>query len=234
MTGSADRSRSPEPAAVRIPIGGGAVSGLLLRPRDAHALLVLAHGAGAGMRHAFMEAAAAALAARGIATLRYAFPYTEAGRKRPDRQEVLVAAVRAAVLAAGGCDTGLPLFAGGKSMGGRMTSLAASAEPLPGARGLVFLGFPLHRPGDVSDARAEHLYGLELPMLFLQGSRDRLAEIDRVRRLCDRLGPRATLHVEADADHGFDVPRRSGRAPDQVLDSLAVTVSDWTGRAAAS
>jgi predicted alpha/beta-hydrolase family hydrolase len=205
----------------------GRVSGLLTRPDDARVLYVLAHGAGAGMRHRFMEAIAAALAERGIASLRYQFPYTEAGARRPDPPAVLEATVRAAVAAAGDIAPGLPLIAGGKSMGGRMTSGAAARGPLPGVAGLVFLGFPLHRPKQPSEDRAAHLSQVTLPMLFLQGTRDELADLDLITGVCARLGPLATLHVVEGADHGFDVLKRSGRTGEEVLDELADTVVAW-------
>jgi uncharacterized protein len=205
----------------------GRVSGLLTRPDDARVLYVLAHGAGAGMRHRFMEAIAAALAERGIASLRYQFPYTEAGARRPDPPAVLEATVRAAVAAAGDVAPGLPLIAGGKSMGGRMTSGAAARGPLPGVAGLVFLGFPLHRPKQPSEDRAAHLSQVTLPMLFLQGTRDELADLGLITGVCARLGPLATLHVVEGADHGFDVLKRSGRTGEEVLEELADTVVAW-------
>jgi predicted alpha/beta-hydrolase family hydrolase len=205
----------------------GRVSGLLTRPDDARVLYVLAHGAGAGMRHRFMEAIAAALAERGIASLRYQFPYTEAGARRPDPPAVLESTVRAAVAAAGDIAPGLPLIAGGKSMGGRMTSGAAARGPLPGVAGLVFLGFPLHRPKQPSEDRAAHLSQVTLPMLFLQGTRDELADLGLITGVCARLGPLATLHVVEGADHGFDVLKRSGRTGEEVLGELADTVVAW-------
>ena len=177
-----------------------------------------------------MEAASHALAARRIATLRYEFPYMTAGRRMPDRQGTLVETVRAAAGAAREIAPGLPLFAGGKSMGGRMTSTAAAEQTLAGVQGIVFHGFPLHRPGDDSDARADHLVNVTLPMLFLQGTRDRLAELDRVRRVCERLGPRATLHVVEGADHGFSVLKRSGRTDTGVQEEMADTVAWWIRR----
>lgn len=199
----------------------GDVSALLRRPRDARALYVFAHGAGAGMRHVFMEAASEALAQRGVATLRYAFPYTEAGGRRPDPRPVLLATVRAAVREARGLAGGLPILAGGKSMGGRMTSMAAAEEPLPGVEGLVFVGFPLHPAGKPGDERAAHLAAVELPMLFLQGTRDKLADLALIEPVCAKLGPRATLERIDGADHGFHVLKRSGRTQDDVLTELA-------------
>lgn len=221
------RGRPPgEP--VRIPVPGGEVSGLLRVPAGTDVLVLLGHGAGTGMRHPFLDAVAEALAERRVATLRYAFPYAEAGRRRPDPRPVLLLTVREAARVARALAPELPLFAGGKSMGGRMTSMAAAEEPLPGVRGLVFLGFPLHRPGDPSDARADHLHDLDLPMLFLQGTRDRLAELARMRRVSRDLGARATLHVVDAADHGFAATKRSGRTPGEVVAELAETVADWT------
>jgi uncharacterized protein len=201
--------------------GSGRVSALLLRPPQSRLLYLFAHGAGAGMRHRFLERACARLASRGIATLRYQFPYTEAGRKRPDRPAALEQTVRAAAAAAAAEAGDLPLYAGGKSMGGRMTSRAQAAEPLPGVRGLVFFGFPLHRPGAPDTARGEHLDQVDLPMLFLQGTRDALADLALVRALCHRLGERATLHVVEGGDHSFSVLKRSGRTAEEVEEELA-------------
>jgi hypothetical protein len=214
---------------LRIPVGeaGGSVSALLLRPEPAEALLALAHGAGAGMRHAFLEAVAGRLAARGLATLRYQFPYAERGERRPSPRALLLAAVRAAVAAAADCAGDLPLLAGGKSMGGRMTSLAAAEAPLPRVRGLVFLGFPLHPAGRPSTERGLHLAALDLPMLFLQGSRDRLADLELLRPLCQRLGRRARLHLLEGGDHSFRVPRSSGWSDAQALDQLADATRDF-------
>ena len=182
------------------------------------------------MQHPFMESVARELADRRIATWRFEFPYMAAGRKRPDRAAVLVDSVRGAVRDAGVTAPDLPLFAGGKSLGGRMTSTAAAEAPLPGVQGIVFLGFPLHRPGDDSDARADHLSRVEVPMLFLQGTRDRLAEIDRIRRVCAALGPRSALHVVDGADHGFSVLKRSGRTDERVREELADAVAEWITR----
>jgi predicted alpha/beta-hydrolase family hydrolase len=173
----------------------GAVSGLLVLPRGAGSLLVLAHGAGAGMRHPFMENVAAKLADHGVATLRYQFPYMEKRMKRPDSEPVLTDSVRAAVAAAKQFAAGLPLFAGGKSMGGRMTSLAAANEPLQDVRGLLYFGFPLHAPGRPSSDRGNHLVNVKVPMLFLQGSRDSLADLKLIKTLCKRLDKRARLLV---------------------------------------
>jgi uncharacterized protein len=205
----------------------GEVSAILLRPDDARWLLVLGHGAGAGMRHRFMEAISAALAARAIATFRYQFPYMEKRSGRPDPQPVLLATVRSAVAAAHAAAPELPLLAGGKSMGGRMTSLAFADEALPHVRGLVFFGFPLHPAGKPGIERAQHLDRVTAPMLFLQGTRDKLAGIDRLEPVLERLGPRATLHIVEDGDHSFAVPKRSGRSEAEVLDDLVQTVASW-------
>ncbi len=203
---------------------------IFLHPPDSRALFVFAHGAGAGMRHPFMESMARELANRKIATWRFEFPYMAAGRKLPDRSPVLIDAVRGAVRDARVTAPDLPLFAGGKSMGGRMTSMAAAEAPLTGVRGIVFLGFPLHRPGDDSDARADHLGRVDLPMLFLQGTRDRLAAIDRIRRVCAGLEPRSVLHEVEGADHGFSVLKRSGRTDAGVREELADVVGEWMAR----
>lgn len=206
---------------------GGEVSALLERPAGARWLLVLGHGAGAGMRHRFLEALAGRLADQGIATFRYQFPYMEAGSGRPDRPPVLTAAVRAAVAAAAAAAPDLPLLAGGKSMGGRMTSTAAAEAPLPGVRGLVFFGFPLHAAGKPDTGRGAHLSRVGVPMLFLQGTRDALADLDLLRPVLEPLGERATLHVVDGADHSFAVLKRSGRTGDEVLDELAGTTAEW-------
>lgn len=203
------------------------VSGLLLAPAKAHACYVLAHGAGAGMAHPFMEAVAKGLAERGIATLRYQFPYMERGSKRPDTPKLAQATVRAAVAEAARLLPGVPLFAGGKSFGGRMTSQAQAAEPMPGVQGLIFLGFPLHPAGKPSDERAAHLSDVKVPMLFLQGSRDDLAHLDLLRPLVKRLGRRTKLEVFEDADHSFHVPARSGRKDAEVMADMLGTAVDW-------
>ncbi|HZI84378.1 MAG TPA: alpha/beta family hydrolase [Casimicrobiaceae bacterium] len=205
------------------------VSGLLQAPEDARACFVLAHGAGAGMAHPFLAAIADELGRRRIGTLRYQFPYMEQRSRRPDPPKVAQAAVRAAVAEASRRLPGLPLFAGGKSFGGRMTSQAQAAAPLPGVRGLVFLGFPLHPAGRPSTERAEHLCAVEIPMLFLQGTRDALAEISLVRPLAERLGARATLKLFQDADHSFHVPARTGRRDDDAITELAETIAGWCG-----
>ncbi len=203
------------------------VSGLLLAPADAHACYVLAHGAGAGMMHPFMVAVAESLAERGIATLRYQFPYMERGSKRTDTPKLAHATVRAAVAEAARRLPGMPLFAGGKSFGGRMTSQAQAAEPMPGVRGLILLGFPLHPAGKPSDERAAHLSDVKVPMLFLQGSRDDLAQLDLLRPLVKRLGRRTTLRVFEDADHSFHVPARSGRKDAEVLAEALDAIAEW-------
>jgi len=205
----------------------GEVGATLILPDDAEAALVFAHGAGAGMGHAFMADTARRLATRGIATLRYQFPYMEAARRAPDRAPVLIETVRAAVARAAVLAPGLPLVAGGKSMGGRMTSAAAAEAELPGARGLVFFGFPLHPAKRPSADRAAHLADVDLPMLFLQGTRDALADLGLLAPIVEALGPRATLHVVEGADHGFHVPRKSGRTDEEVADELADRVSGW-------
>jgi len=203
------------------------VSGLLQAPDDARACYVFAHGAGAGMTHPFMAATAEGLAERGIATLRYQFPYMEQGSKRPDSPKVAHASVRAAVAEASRQLPGLGLFAGGKSFGGRMTSQAQAASPLPGVRGLVFLGFPLHPPGRSSDERGKHLFDVQIPMLFLQGTRDELAHLPLLEALCEQLGPRATLKLFPDADHSFHVPARTGRKDSEVRAELLDALADW-------
>ena len=212
--------------------GAGEVSALVVTPARPRAWYVFAHGAGAGMRHRFMEALAQRLAARGVATLRYQFPYAEQGGRRPDPEPLLLATVRAAVAAGREAAGGLPLLAGGKSMGGRMTSRAAAAAPLEGVRGLVFVGFPLHPAGQPGVARAEHLARVTVPMLFLQGTRDTLANLELLSPIVGQLGGRATLRVIEHADHGFHVLKRSGRGDEQVLDELAAAVAEWgEGRA---
>jgi predicted alpha/beta-hydrolase family hydrolase len=203
------------------------VSALLCMPDAAWAGYVFAHGAGAGMRHAFMAAFADGLAVRGIASLRYQFPFMEQGSKRPDVPKVAHAAVRAAVAEAGARMPGLPLFAGGKSFGGRMTSQAQAQAPLPDVRGLVFVGFPLHAAGKPSDERAEHLSAVACPMLFLQGTRDELAALDLLQPVVQRLGQRATLVLFDDADHAFHVRARSGRTDAQTLDAMLDAMVDW-------
>ena len=207
--------------------GAVRVSALLQAPADPRAGYVLAHGAGAGMTHPFMAAVATGLAARRIATLRYQFPYMEAGKKRPDPPALAHAAVRAAVACAARELPGLPLIAGGKSFGGRMTSQAQAAVPLAGVRGLAFLGFPLHPAGRPSRERAQHLATVDIPMLFLQGTRDDLAHLDELEPVVAALGARATLRCFDDADHSFHVPRRTGRSDAQVLDAVLDAFGAW-------
>ena len=204
-------------------------SAILLRPPNAVSLLVLAHGAGAGMAHPFMESLANELAAARVATFRFQFLYMEHGRKVPDRPPLLTATVQAAVHAASKAAPDLPLFAGGKSLGGRMTSLAAAQNMLDGVRGLVFFGFPLHPPNQPGTKRAEHLRDVKSPMLFLQGTRDAFADLNLLRPICAELGPRVTLHVIETADHSFHVLKASGRADADVLQELAQTAAAWTG-----
>ena len=204
-----------------------AVSGLLLVPPAARACYVLAHGAGAGMDHPSMRAVAAGLADLGVATLRYQFPYMERGSRRPDAPPLCHATVRAAVAAAAQLAPGLPLAAGGRSFGGRMTSQAQAIEPLAGVRGLAFLGFPLHPAGEPSDARARHLAQVSIPMLFLQGTRDALAERSLIEALIARLGPRATLSLIEEADHSFHVAKSSGRTDAQVRSEVLQRLAAW-------
>lgn len=206
------------------------VSALLEVPERATACLVLAHGAGAGMEHPFMAAVAQGLAARRIASLRFQFPSMEAGSKRPDRPPLAQATVRAAVGAAGRGTKGLPLFAGGKSFGGRMTSQAQAEQPLEGVRGLAFLGFPLHPAGKPSLDRAGHMSAVGIPMLFLQGTRDGLADLSLLEPMVDRLGPSSELRVIEHADHSFHCLIRSGRTDEEALDEALDALADWTGR----
>jgi predicted alpha/beta-hydrolase family hydrolase len=203
------------------------VSGLLQTPADARVCYVLAHGAGAGMNHPFMAAVAAELEERGIATLRYQFPYMERGSKRVDPPPVAHATVRAAVAAAGAAFGNLPLIAGGKSFGGRMTSQAQGKAPLPGVLGLAFLGFPLHPAGKPSQERAAHLFDVQVPMLFLQGTRDALAALDQLEPVCKALGRRTTLRLFTEADHSFHVPAKSGRTDAQVRGEMCDALAAW-------
>lgn len=213
---------------LRIAIDAGtSVSALLRAPAAPRAVFVFAHGAGAGMEHAFMEAFANGLAARGIATLRFQFPYMERGSKRPDAPKVAHAAVRAAVAEAAHRLPGVPLVAGGKSFGGRMTSQAQALQPLPGVRGLVFVGFPLHPAGKPSDERAQHLREVACPLLFLQGTRDELAALELLQPLVQRLGERASLVLLDDADHAFHVRVRSGRTDAQTQDAMVDAIATW-------
>jgi uncharacterized protein len=218
---------------VHVSAAAGTVAALLLRPHNARWLLVLAHGAGAGMHHAFMEGLALELANCRIATLRYQFPYMQQGRGRPDPPAVLTATVRAAIAAAADAAPDLPIVAGGKSLGGRMTSYVLSELPHPAVdvtrrvRGLVFFGFPLHPPGRPATTRAEHLEQVDVPMLFLQGTRDTLADLTFLRPLCAKLTPRATLHILDTADHSFHVLKRSGTTDAKALRELATAVASW-------
>jgi hypothetical protein len=207
---------------------GVEVSALLQSPARASACYVLAHGAGAGMTHRFLETAAAELARRGIATLRYNFPFMERRAGRVDPPALAHATVRAAVAAAARLVPDLPLVAGGKSFGGRMTSQAQAASPLPQVRGLAFLGFPLHPAKRPSAERAAHLAAVQVPMLFLQGTRDALADLDQLRPVCEGLGRRATLRAFEGADHAFHVPARSGRKDAEVLAEILDALAAWT------
>lgn len=214
------------PSAVTISVGSQQVSGLLLKPASARACYVFAHGAGAGMAHPFMEAVAQELAERGIATLRYQFPYMEQGSKRPDAPKVAHAAVWAAVAKAQALMPGVALIAGGKSFGGRMTSQAEGLAPL-GVRGLAFLGFPLHAAGQPSHARAAHLFDVRVPMLFIQGTRDALADLALMKALTKKLGAQATLHLVDDADHSFHVPAKSGRKDGDARAAFLDVFAHW-------
>ena len=209
--------------------GANAVSALLLRPSDAHACYVFAHGAGAGMTHEFMERVARGLCDRGVATLRYQFPYMEKGSGRPDAPALAHATVRAAVAGAARCCPGLSLIAGGKSFGGRMTSQAQAVAPLAGVDGLAFLGFPLHPAGKPSEVRAKHLADVQIPMLFVQGTRDKLAELPLLEAVVRRLGAAASLHLVREADHSFHVLVRSGRNDADVINEIVAALSDWIG-----
>jgi predicted alpha/beta-hydrolase family hydrolase len=221
---------APEPLRIALPgstAGLESVGALLRQPPAPHAALVLAHGAGAGMTHAFMEDLSQALQRESIATLRFQFPFMEAGSKRPDRPAVAQAAVRAAVDAARARWPGVPLFAGGKSFGARMSSQAQAEAALADVRGLVFVGFPLHPAGQPATRRAEHLARVDVPMLFLQGTRDALADLGLIGQTVATLKPKATLHVIEGADHAFHVLVRSGRRESDVIDELAQAVAQW-------
>jgi hypothetical protein len=215
---------------IGIDVGATRVSGLLLVPPSASACYVFAHGAGAGMAHPFMAAVASGLTERGIATLRYQFPYMEKRSRRPDPPKIAHAAVRAAVGEAHKRLPNLPLIAGGKSFGGRMTSQAQAAAPLEGVAGLAFFGFPLHPAGKPSRERAAHLADVKIPMLFLQGTRDALAELSELEPVCKSLGSRATLKLFDDADHSFHVPVRSGRKDAEVLSQVLEAFAGWLGK----
>ena len=216
-----------ESQAVSIPVGADQVSGLLLRPEAAKALYLFAHGAGAGMSHKAMESNAQGLADRGVATLRYQFPYMENGSRRPDPPRIAHAAVRAAAARAMDLAPDLPLFAGGRSFGGRMTSQAQAIEPLAGVQGLAFLGFPLHPAGKPGIERAEHLERVDVPMLFVSGDRDALAELELLKPAVSKLGPRATLHLVAHADHSFKVAKASGRTSADAEAEALGSIANW-------
>ena len=220
---------SPQPVTIAVD-DAQRVSGLLEAPREARACYIMAHGAGAGMAHPFMAAMANELAERGIATLRYQFPYMEQGSKRPDTPKLAQATVRAAVAEASRLLPELALFAGGKSFGGRMTSQAQAASPLSGVRGLVFLGFPLHPAGRPSDERGAHLFAVQIPMLFMQGTRDQLADLQLLQTLVGQLGARATLKLFQDADHSFHVPARTGRKDSEIMAEMSDALADWIGK----
>jgi predicted alpha/beta-hydrolase family hydrolase len=216
-----------EPQPLVIPVGDERVSGLLLRPEGAKALYLLAHGAGTGMTHKAMESNAQGLAQREIASLRYQFLYMEKGSKRPDPPRLAHAAVRAAAAEAGEQAPDLPLFAGGRSFGGRMTSQAQADEPLPGVRGLAFLGFPLHPAGKPGIERAEHLARVQIPMLFVSGDRDALAELDLLKPVVADLGERASLHLVRNADHSFKPAARSGRTAAEIETEALDAMAEW-------
>jgi uncharacterized protein len=226
---TAERTNAPSAAQPATIVVGDttSVSGMLQVPPKAKACYVMAHGAGAGMMHPFMASFASDLAERGIATLRYQFPYMERGSKRPDTPKLAQATVRAAVAEASRLVPELALFAGGKSFGGRMTSQAQAAAPLPGVRGLAFVGFPLHAPGKASDERGAHLFDAHIPMLFLQGTRDEFAELSLLKALVEKLGARASLTLFDDADHSFHVPARSGKKDAQIRAEMAESLAAW-------
>jgi uncharacterized protein len=205
----------------------GVMSGLLLKPKHAVSLLVFAHGAGAGMRHRFIEDLSQRLAGLGVATMRYQFPYMEKRVKRPDSEGVLIATVQAALTAAEKYSDGLPIFAGGKSMGGRMTSLTLAKAPMDKLHGLIFFGFPLHAPGAPSAERGKHLADVQVPMLFIQGSRDALADLKLLKPLCAQLDGRAEVFVVEGGDHSLHMAKRSGRTDSEVLDEVAAKTSSW-------
>jgi predicted alpha/beta-hydrolase family hydrolase len=222
----------PKPVSIDVD-AGRKVSGLLLLPAKAGCCYVLAHGAGAGMNHPFMAVVAAELAERGVATLRYQFPYMDQGGRRPDPPALAQATVRAAVAQAAKLAGGVPLIAGGKSFGGRMTSQAQAAAPLDGVRGLAFLGFPLHPAGKPSNDRAKHLLDVKVPMLFLQGTRDALADLAMLKPVVKDLGKRATLCLFDEADHSFHVPARTGRKDPEVRAEVLDAFAKWAEKVAA-
>jgi uncharacterized protein len=225
-----DSDRNAPDIRVMFGVGTRSVSGLLRSPPQSRACLVLAHGAGAGMSHPSMEALAAGLAERDFATFRYQFPYMEEGGRRPDPPPVAHATVRAAVAEASRLMPQVALIAGGRSFGARMSSQAQAASPLPGVRGLVFFAFPLHPPKQISGARGVHLSDVHIPILFLQGGRDAMADRHELGRLVERLGDRATLKVLADADHAFHVPARSGKTDREVVDEALDAFAQWFER----
>ena len=216
-----------EAQTISIGVGGEEVSGLLLRPPSAKALYLFAHGAGAGMTHRAMESNAQGLAERGVATLRYQFPYMEKGSRRPDPPRIAHAAVRAAAAKALEVTPDLPLFAGGRSFGGRMTSQTQAIEPLPQVRGLAFLGFPLHPAGKPGTERAEHLQRVQIPMMFVSGDRDALAEVDLLKPVVEELADRATLHLVSHADHSFKVAKASGRTSADAEAEALGAIANW-------
>jgi uncharacterized protein len=218
---------------LKIPVGDEHLSGLLLQPPEARALYLFAHGAGAGMAHKSMESNARGLADRGIATLRYNFPYMEKGSRHPDAPKIAHAAVRAAAAEAVRLAPDLPLYAGGRSFGGRMTSQAQAGKPMPGVRGLIFLGFPLHPAGKAGVERAEHLAHVRIPMLFVSGDRDALAELELLKPVVEALSDRATLHLVRGADHSFKVTAKSGRTGAEAEAEALDTVADWISRGVA-
>ena len=221
-------SASTDSQSLSIAVGAShRVSAVSIVPRTARACYVFAHGAGAGMTHPFMRSVAESLAEADIATLRFQFPYMERGSGRPDPPALCHATVRAAVAEASRVSAGLPLIAGGRSFGGRMSSQAQASSPLPGVIGLAFLGFPLHPAGKPSDERAQHLFETQLPLLFLQGDRDELATLSLLKPLVERLGSRATLQLIPSADHSYKVPARTGRKPAQVTAELTLVLHDW-------
>ncbi|MQA91584.1 MAG: alpha/beta hydrolase [Gemmatimonas sp.] len=222
-TSTADR----DPRRLKLTLGDRSVSALLLTPPNPRALYIVAHGAGAGMEHPFITAISRELGERGIATLRFNFPYMDGPRRRLDAKPVLHSSVRAAVTLGTAELPEVPIIAGGKSMGGRMTSAAQAEEPMPGVRGLVFLGFPLHPPKRLGTERADHLDQVDVPSLFLQGTRDTLADLELMGEVTAKLGRRATLHVVDGADHGFHVLKRSSRSDSEVIEELADTIADW-------
>jgi uncharacterized protein len=216
-----------QPQELTIAVGDDSVSALLLRPMDAKALYLFAHGAGAGMSHKAMVSNAEGLAARGIATLRYQFLYMEKGSKRPDPPKLAHAVVRAAAEKAAQLAPDLRLYAGGRSFGGRMTSQAQAAAPLPNVRGLIFLGFPLHPAGKPGVERADHLADVSVPMLFVSGDRDALAQLDLLEPMIAGLGKRATLHLVRHADHSFKVAAKSGRTSAEAETEALDAVAEW-------